>query len=131
MSDQGHGIALSHDSGFYASGLRSVRWTGANRGEVDTTANDTENAKTNAPAELYDPGELQLGGFFNPAVQPALIAGDAAETATVTWTNAAGSTLAASGWMKSFEADGSQQEERVMFNAVIRLSGVITIVAAP
>lgn len=127
MADQGIGVALAHDSGFYTSVITSLNWSGIERAEIDTTHFGTTGAKTNEPAELYDPGSIDIEGFAAPGTTPAIIAGDAAETATVTWTDAGAATWAASGWMQSFSLDASEGEERVKFNATIRLSGVITI----
>lgn len=127
MADQGHGIAVAFDGGFFAEVL-GAQWSGLERGEVPTTHSGTTVAKTNAPAELYDPGELEVELHFDPDTTPAIIAGDVPETCTVTFTDAAGTTWAASGWMKSFAIDASEDEERVKATAVIRFSGPITIV---
>jgi hypothetical protein len=128
MSDQGHGVAVAFDTGYFAA-IRSVQWSGMSRAEIDTTSYATTEAKTNQPAALYDPGSIEIEGFFAPATGPAIadVGGATAETCTVTWTDSGGTTWACSGFMSEFSIDAGSAEERVMFSATLRLSGDITI----
>ena len=130
MADIGTGITITFDTGFFAE-IHDLSWDGIEVASVANSHFGTTGGKTFQRGETYDPGELAATIKCAPGTTPAIIAGSAAETCTVTWSNSTASTWAASGFMRTLSIDAGDMDELVTCNAAIKLSGDITIVASP
>jgi len=125
MAVETTGISVTYQSGFLAE-ILDFSWSGITREAIRTTHAGTTGAHTYMPASLYDPGEIEVELQFDPEQSPVTPIAAAAETVTVTFPDAApASTMAASGFMSSFEITGAIGE-RMTATARLRLSGAIT-----
>ena len=119
------GLTVTYQSGFLAE-IVDFTWSGMSREDIETTNFSTTGARTFTPSTLYDPGELSVELIFDPSTTPMTPIAAAAETVTVTFSDAApASTLAASGYMREFEVAGPL-EDRMTATATLKLSGAIT-----
>ncbi len=126
MADQGAGISITFASGFFGT-ITSMSYSGITREAIDITTFAESGGKTYAPSDLYDLGELEIEMLFAPATSPHVL-GSAAETCTVTWSNSAGTTWAASAFMTNYAPAASDSQDRVRASATLKFSGDLTIV---
>jgi len=127
--DTGHSTSITFSSGFFAC-VTSVNWSGITRESHDTTCNSTTGGKTFIPGDLYDPGELQIEGYFDAEDNPTTPMAASAETVTVTFPLQSGQTTAAnwqaSGFMTDYEFS-APMEGIIEFSGTLKFSGAITV----
>lgn len=130
--DVGHSTTITFQSGFYAC-VTNVEWSGISRESHDTSCNSTTGAKTFIPGALYDPGELQVEGYFDAEESPVTPMTAAPETVTVTFPlqtgQATAANWAASGFMTEYSFS-DPMDGIIEFSSTIKLSGAITVTAA-
>jgi hypothetical protein len=126
MADKGTGVAIAFDSSFLGDAV-SFNWTGIAREAVNVTTLATTDGMTYEPADQYDPGEWSAEILFDPADAPSIQALAAAETITVTWSNAAGTTWACEGFMTNMDINAADSTDRVRASLTGKFSGDITI----
>ena len=119
--DQGTGISFAHDSGYFSS-IVAFSIAGVNRPAVDVTTYADAGARIFDPSDVWDPGQVTVQIQFDPATLPSLLAGDAKETGTITWSNAAGTTWAADAFMVDFSVE-TGMEERNLADCTLQISG--------
>lgn len=117
----GTGTTIAFDTGFFAE-IVSIDWSGITREAIDSSHFGTSAWRTFQPADLVDPGELQVEIHFDPDDTPAH--GGAAETCTITWPDT--TTWAASAFMTNFEITG-EFEGKLTATATLKFSGAITV----
>lgn len=126
MADKGAGVSIAFDSNFLAAAT-AFNWTGLAREPINTTTLGTVGGMTFEPADQYDPGEWSAEILFDPDDAPSIQALAAAETITVTWTDAGGTTWAASGFMTNMDINAGDSIDRVRASLSGKFSGNITI----
>jgi len=134
--DLGSGFALTL-SGFTMEAL-NARWTGVEREAVDTTHLGTAAAGANTfgnrtfmAGRMVNPGQIEGSFHFTPDDEPPIE--DAITTVTATWPSTGAttaSTWVAQGFMQSFDVDGIGIDEKMVVNAVVKLTSGVTVTAA-
>lgn len=121
---------LSRGTTLVLSGGFAAEWTrivgpGFTREQVPTSHMGTTTAKTFTPATLYDPGELQISGRYDPANPPTLTA--TTQTVTIDW-GGDGDTSTGSGFITSFTptAEAEDDESLISFEMTIKATGAWT-----
>lgn len=127
MTDTFTGTAIVFGTSGFSAELLSANIPSASRGSIDTTHAGTTAARTFAPTDLIDWGDLEIELNFDPDEEPPL--SGAAETITITWPLPAGgstaATLAGSGFMTGFSISGTL-EEKMTASATIKWTGDLT-----
>jgi hypothetical protein len=126
MSDQGTGITITFDTGFFGT-ITSMTMSGITRESIDVTTFATSGGKEFVPSDLYDMGSLDIEMLFAPATAPNVL-GDAAESCTVTWSDSGATTWAASAFMTNYAPSATDAEGRNTASASLKFSGDLTIV---
>lgn len=126
MANKGSGVSVAFDTNFLAN-ITSLNWNDQERPAVKTTTLGTSGAQTYEPADIFEPGTIVCESLFDPADESSLQALSAAETVTVTWTDALAKTWAASGFMTGYSVQAADEIDRVRCTITIKLSGDITI----
>lgn len=125
MAILGTGIGITYQSGLLAE-ILDYSWDGMERAVIETSNFATTGGRTYMPGTLYDPGTIDVEILFDAEIDPTTALTAAAETVTVTYSDAApASTMAASGFMSGLTITGTL-EDRVTARASIKLSGAIT-----
>lgn len=119
--DVGTGTTLLFGTSGFSMQVTNVNHTGINRGQIESTHLGTTTARTFKPKRLYDPGQLEIEGHYDPS-KAAPITG-AVEVITVTYPN--GETKSFSGFLTDFR-DVAPLEERMSFSATIKATGALT-----
>jgi hypothetical protein len=125
-----HGATITFSSSFFAQ-ITSIRWSGISRAPISTSHTGTTGAMAFIPSNLYDPGEISIEGFYDNTKSFVTPITGAAETITVTKVptgQTTGGTVAASGFLTSFEFGGATDEspEAATFSATLKLTDDIT-----
>jgi hypothetical protein len=118
---------------FFTGKLVSANWTGVERASINTTTltvTDDLGAMTFLPSDVYDPGLLEVEMQFdsNYAV-PFGPTTTSLPTITVTFED--GSKWAAQGGLQSYSIDVPMESGPITARAVFRMTGNITVTAAP
>lgn len=127
---QGHGVAITFDSGFFAW-ILDVAPATMSREALETTNSATTTQRTFRPEQLLNNGEMRCTIQFDAAKSPPI--GDAAETCTITYPMAAGAATAST-WAGS--AFMTRYEPQVPINGImtatctLKWAGAITITPA-
>lgn len=131
ISDEGSHVSISFQTTGFAARLESVDGPHLQREAIKTTHMATVGQHIFMPADLSDPGELQLTVHFDPSLTAPI--DQPAETILITWpvplglTN--GATWSASGFVTSYHP-GAQIGQLMTATLGIKLSGPITITQA-
>lgn len=128
-----HGATITFSSSFFGQ-ITSIRWSGISRPPIDTTHTGTTGARAFIPSNLYDPGEIQIEGFYDNTKTFVTPITAVPETITVTKLatgQSTGGTVAASGFLTSFEFGGPTDDsgEAATFTATLKLTDDITFTA--
>lgn len=124
MADQGTGITITFDSSYFAS-ILSMNGPNIERDSIEVTTFATTGGREFVPSDVYDPGSVEAEILLAPGTSPNVVGG-AAETCTVTFSNADASTWAATGFMTAINPT-AVLNDRVKANCTIKLSGDVTI----
>ncbi len=135
MADQGFGTTITFQTGLFGE-VRNVNGSNLSRADLETThMTSTNGYRTYIPADLKDPGELQIQILWDPATKAAAIKtaiGAAAETITVTFPIKSGQTNPAtwvcSGFMTNFDFD-DPYDAIMTGTATLKLTGEPTFTA--
>lgn len=111
---QGHGIAITWETGFFAW-ITSVNPATIARAALETTNSATTTARTFRPEVLYNMGELSVTIQFDASKTPPIT--EAAESITITYPMAAGATSAAT-WVGS--------GFMTAYNPTVEINGIMT-----
>lgn len=126
MAIVGTGSAFTFSG--YTANVLSIGWTGIDRAYIDTTHMGTSTARSGTPADLYDPGEVEIGHEFHAGNVP-LTSGTAAlsiQFGSETATSATNYVMwSANAYLSGFEID-DPLEDRITARARFRCVGAIT-----
>lgn len=127
------GVTITFSSSYFTN-VTSVRWTGVTRAPISASVSATSGGMEFIPSNLYDPGELQVEGYFDNTKTFVTPITGSAETVTVTKLatgQSTGGTCAASGFLTSWDWGGPTDEspEAATYSATIKFSGDITFTA--
>ena len=100
--------------------ITSVSWDGVTRESVDNTAMDNVSWKSFIPADLVDPGTLQVEGFFDSGTPVFGAAG------AIVVTFPGGGTWSSSGFMTDFSVS-DPLEDQMTFSATFKITGAIAV----
>ncbi len=134
LPDSLQGTTITFDSGFFAQ-ITSMSWSGITRESFATSHAGTTTAKTSAPADLFDSGELTVELLFAAQTRPPIDDGVEACTVTfsggTTWACAVDADTISGPHFTSFEFTGTagDNEELMTATGTIKMSGDITITA--
>lgn len=127
---QGHGIAITWESGFFAW-ITSVNPATVSRASLETTNSATTTARTFRPEVLYNGGELSVTIQFDAS--KTIPIDQAAESITITYPMAEGATTAAtwtgSGFMTAYNPT-AEINGIMTATCTIKWTGAITVNAA-
>lgn len=125
--DIGTGASITFGTSSWTANLTAINGEPLTREAISTTHLGTTTAHTFTPADLFDPGGVQMDFQFDPDDYPPI--DQAAETITVTFPLSSGgssaATWAATGFMTNFEY-GVPLEELMTGSATVKFSGDIT-----
>lgn len=124
--DNATGITLVAGTSGWSAQVTDFGGPSISRESIDVTHQGTTNARIFNPADFYDGGDLSVSGHFNPDALPPI--NTVNETWTITWPG--GATWAFSGHMSGFDP-GAVLDQKMEFEATIKVSGEITPTAAP
>ena len=131
--DIGTGASLALATSAWAPQISEMNWGGIDRDMVESTHLATTTARSYLPADLYDPGELNLSVFYEPGNEPPT--NGALETVTLTFPLntaqgvAVAATLAGSAAMTSFSFS-VPLEDMITADVSFKFSGVLTWTSA-
>lgn len=123
----GTGATISFSSGFMAS-ILSVEYSGLHREAIRNSNFGTTGWHTFEPADLVDPGELQVELQFAAESDPPIDSVAEAVSVTVPSAGAGGDSLWA--WTEGFMTDfefGLPFEDKQTARATVKLSGALTV----
>jgi hypothetical protein len=124
MAHDGHGTTITFGTSGFSANLIDVSGPSVERGSIDTTHMATASALTFIPADLYDPGGVELTFEFNGADNPPIDA--VAETITIDWAGASGTgNWSGSGFMTNYKP-GATIGERMTATATLKLTGPLS-----
>lgn len=124
--DNATGITIVFGTSGFGGEIVDVNGPSLARESIDTTHQGSTAARTFAPADFYDAGELTYTLHFNPDTLP--IISSAAETITVTWP--AGATWAFSGFLTGI-SNVATLDDKMTADVTVKASGQVTAVAGP
>ena len=111
---QGHGVAITFESGFLAW-ITNVSPMSLQRAALETTNSSTTTARTFRHEVLYNAGELSVTIQYNTSTNPPI--DQAAEAITITFPMAQGATTAATLTGNGF---------LTAFNPTVDINGIMT-----
>jgi len=120
MAFDGQGSTVTFGTSGYSFNIISIGEVGKEGEEIDTTHLGTEYAKTNIPADLYDPGETTLTVEHDPTVN--VIVPGVVETVNYDF-GAQGLPVLLSGWIKGYKVNGAETGQRVTATLTVRNTG--------
>ncbi len=123
--DIGTGITIGFGTSAFAAEITDITGPGLERESVETTHQGTEDARTHAPVDLFDAGELGFDIHFNPDTDPPIDQPE--ETITITWPS--GATWVFQGFMTGYEP-ATPLEDKMTGSVTIKITGDITITPA-
>ena len=123
--DIGTGITIVFGTSAFEAEITDITGPGLARDSVETTHQGTVDARTHAPVDLFDAGELGFDIHFNPDTDPP-IDGDE-EAITITWPSSAKWVF--QGFMTGYEPS-TPLEDKMVGSIVIKVTGDITITPA-
>lgn len=127
MTDVTTGATVVFGTSSFSAELLSIGLPSIARGMYDTTHMGTTTARTHAPVDLIEWGELEIEFNFDPDDEPPI--GGAAETITITFPTPAGgstgATIAGSGFMTAFSVT-APLEDKMTATATIKWTGDLT-----
>jgi len=123
--DVAHGITITFGTSGWTGQIVNVNGPNMTREALDTSHQGTTTAMTFVPADLYDPGGLDIDVHFNP--DTGLLIDDAAETITITWPS--GATWEFTGFSTGFTVTGTHNQ-LLTASMTLKASGEITITPA-
>lgn len=106
--------------------VKSVKWSGAARDDLDTTTLGTVNARTSKPTKLYDAGELSVETLVS-GPELALIQGtnsSAEVDIAVVFPDSLGG-IAGKGYVKGVDVDASEGS-LITASISIKMSGAVS-----
>lgn len=121
--DLGTASTLTGGSSGAFSQMTDVQWSGISREPIRTSAMDTSAWHTFVPADLQDPGELQVERLSDGT--DSLLGAAAAETWTLLFGGNTSASAACSGFVTS-EEWGVPFEDNITQRITIKLSGAIS-----
>lgn len=123
MAADGHGTTITFGTSGFSAACTSISQSGVERGSLETTHLGTSTAKTYTPAELYDPGTIEVD--FQFAGDDALLVGLEAELITIDW-GGDGSTWATTGFVTG-QGPSATSGEIMTQSVTIKLAGTIAL----
>ena len=125
LVDIGTGITIAFGTSAFVAEILDITGPGLARDSVETTHQGTTDARTHAPVDLFDAGELSFDVHFNPDTDPPIDAAE--EEITITWPSTA--TWVFQGFMTAYEP-GAPLEDKMTGSVTIKVTGDITITPA-
>ena len=130
MADTGTGATFSLSVSAQSACIRSITMPEFTIDDIETSCLNTTNYKTYRPADLSEPGEIQIEYLFDADVD-TLLARGADEIVTVTWpihtsTNSNNATFIADGYIKSIKLPDLAIDELQVATLTFKLNGADT-----
>lgn len=120
--DEGQGTTITFGTSGFSANVTNIDWTGVSRESIGNSHLGTTTAKTFQPGDLYDPGEVTLTIYHDPATTPPISA--AAETITITYPDA--NTRSASGFVTNWDPGSVTTDEMMESSITVKFTGAIT-----
>ena len=116
-------VTFSAATGFLANAL-SLSHDGMEVDDVETTTLATTGGKTFQPGDLLNPGEVEIGLAFDPAVDPPILTQPSPTgNLVIVYPGGAGGQWSCGAYMKSF-AITAELEQRIEARARFKLTGL-------
>lgn len=131
MADEGYGVAITFDSGFFGE-INNVEGPSMSREAIDTShAGTTGGFRTFQPSDLVDHGEVEVTIAFDPDQEPPI--DQAAETVTITYPIPSGMSSGATWQFSGFMTGATPTvpfDDKMTMSATLKVSGDITYTPA-
>ena len=130
MADLGTGATFSLSVSAQSSCIRSITMPEMSIEDIESSCLTTTNFKTYLPADLSEPGEIQIEYLFDPT-SDTLLARGADEIVTITWPihtagNTTNATFVADGYIKSIKLPDFGIDELQVATLTFKLNGADT-----
>lgn len=123
-SDVATGITIGCGTSNFAAQITNIDGPELIREWLRNTHQGTALAHTGTVSDLYDPGSLEIEGWFDADITPPVQSETAVEVITITWPSGAMWVFSA-GWTRYRST--ATLEETMTFSATLNITGAIDI----